>query len=255
MITPPRRAAPRPQAASRRGAQAPVTAPAKPARVSTRKASANDDRVPYDEDTGNTVSIHAALGERLKACRVQAGLTLAEVAERSGFGKSYLSRIENGKKIPPIASLARISDVLGVEPAALLAESGPFDGKPALSDWRGVSVVRHDEKRPTVMGGTAFGYNYLSVGHSSPGRALQAFLFSFPDKVDKYVFFEHEGEEMLHVLSGTLEWQVGVDKYIVHAGDTVHFDSSIPHRGRSLGGPAMALMVMHSPGHTHDELA
>jgi quercetin dioxygenase-like cupin family protein len=84
---------------------------------------------------------------------------------------------------------------------------------------------------------------------------MQAFVFSFPDKVDKYVFFEHQGEELLHVLSGTLEWQVGSDKFIVEAGDTVHFDSSIPHRGHSIGGPASALMVMYSPDHKHDELA
>src|SRR5262245_15341254 len=57
---------------------------------------------------------HVQLGQRLKQRRVDAGLTLAGLAERAGFGKAYLSRIENGKKVPPIGTLARIADVLGI---------------------------------------------------------------------------------------------------------------------------------------------
>ncbi len=234
MIT--RRARPRPSA--------------EPLRTRTSATGSAPVRAPATD----VASVHPALGERLREHRTAANLTLAEVAERSGFGKAYLSRIENGQKVPPIASLARICAVLGVEPATLLAESGSAHEAAQKSSWRGVSVVRHGDRRPTVLGGTAFGYNYLSVG-ATQGRAMQAFIFSFPDKVDKYVFFEHQGEELLHVLSGTLEWQVGSEKFVVEAGDTVHFDSSIPHRGHSVAGPATALMVMYSPDHRHDEVA
>jgi transcriptional regulator with XRE-family HTH domain len=184
---------------------------------------------------------HIALGARLKQRRLDAGMTLAELAERAGFGKAYLSRIENGKKIPPIGTLSRITDVLGIEAASLLTETGH-------TAWRGVSVVKKTDKRPTVMGGSQFGYDYLALTDATSGRALQPFLFSFPDKVDKFVFFEHEGEELIHVLTGRVEWQVGVDKFILEPGDTIHFDSRIPHRGHSLSGSATALVVMFSPG-------
>jgi transcriptional regulator with XRE-family HTH domain len=203
--------------------------------------------------TGEAASVHKALGKKLRLHRMQAGLSLTEVAERSGFGKAYLSRIEHGSKVPPIATLARIASALGLEPATLLAESGSPVLQP--TDWRGVSVVRRDEQRPTVLGGTAFGYNYLSVGDSSPGRALQAFVFSFPEEIDKYVFFEHDGEELLHILTGRLEWQVGMDKFILEAGDTIHFDSRIPHRGRSLEGPATAFAVMFATTRDSSDLA
>ena len=189
---------------------------------------------PKDEET------HVALGARLKQRRLEANLTLAELAEQAGFGKAYLSRIENGKKIPPIGTLSRITDVLGIEAASLLTENGH-------TAWRGVSVVKKTDKRPTVMGGSQFGYDYFALTDSTTGRALQPFLFSFPDKVDKFVFFEHEGEEMMHVLTGRVEWQVGMDKFILEPGDTIHFDSRIPHRGHSLSGPATALVVMYSP--------
>ena len=207
----------------------------------SRKASA--------EGAGGDVAAHVSLGARLKEHRLQAGLTLADLAERAGFGKAYLSRIENGKKVPPIGTLARIADVFGIEAASLLTEAG------RTTAWNGVSVVTKSEKRPTVMGGSAFGYDYLALTDATEGRALQPFLFSFPDKVDKFVFFEHEGEEMMHVLSGRVEWQVGINKYVLEPGDTIHFDSRIPHRGRSLAGPATALVVMYSPARSSANLA
>ncbi|WP_431113189.1 helix-turn-helix domain-containing protein [Variovorax paradoxus] len=196
------------------------------------------------------VPAHVELGVRLRQRRLEAGLTLAALADEAGFGKAYLSRIENGKKVPPIGSLARIAGVLGIEAASLLT-----DNTRAQQSWRGVSLVKRADKRPTVMGGSAFGYDYLSLTDATTGRALQPFLFTFPDKVDKFVFFEHEGEEMMHVLTGRVEWQVGMDKFILEPGDTLHFDSRIPHRGHALVGPATALVVIYSPAGCDGNLA
>ncbi|MCI2810845.1 helix-turn-helix domain-containing protein [Eoetvoesiella caeni] len=190
------------------------------------------------------------LGKRLRKHRLAAGLTLEKLAGLSGFNKGYLSRIENGKKVPPIATLARLAGPLGIEVASLLSEPG---GR--KSAWRGVSVVRHGEKRPTILGGSAFGYDYFALSNAGTSQVLQAFLFSFPEAIDKYVFFEHEGEEILHVLTGRIEWQVGMHKYELGPGDTVHFDARMPHRGHSLSGGATALVVMYSPTGTNDSLA
>ncbi len=205
-------------------------------------------KIPASEDTSEGTHSPAEIGRRVREHRQAAGLTLAALAQGAGFGKAYLSRIENGKKVPPIGTLARIAEVLGIEAASLLAKPGT-----EAVDWRGISLVRKSEKRETVMGGSAFGYNYFALTNATQGRALQPFLFTFPAEVDKFVFFQHEGEEMLHVLTGRIEWQVGMDKYILEPGDTLHFDSRMPHRGHSLSGPATALVVMYSaPGNEAD---
>lgn len=189
------------------------------------------------------------IGEQLRRHRRAAGLTLTDLASRVGFDKGYLSRIENGKKVPPIATLSRLAGALGIEAASLLTPSHTGD------TWRGVSVVRHNEKRPTVLGGTTFGYDYFALSNAKPTQALQPFLFSFPEKIDKYVFFQHDGEELLYVLTGNIEWHIGRQKYLLEAGDTIHFDSRIPHRGRSLSGKATALVVMYSPAGSDENLA
>lgn len=189
------------------------------------------------------------LGARLRQHRHAAGLTLADLSARVELDKGYLSRIENGKKVPPLATLSRLASALDIEAASLLMPSRPSN------TWRGTSVVRHDEKRPTVLGGSTFGYDYFALSNAKPTQALQPFLFSFPDQIDKYVFFQHDGEELLHVLTGTIEWHVGRQKFILEAGDTIHFDSRIPHRGHSLSGKATALVVIYSPTGLNDNLA
>ena len=61
------------------------------------------------------------------------------------------------------------------------------------------------------------------------------------------MFFEHEGEEFLFVLKGRVEWQAGSEKVILNPGDSIYFESRLPHRGRALDGEATALVVTYSP--------
>ncbi len=58
----------------------------------------------------------ATIGPALTALRRKAGFSIAEVAGRANVGKSQLSRYENGRDLPRFESLARILDVLGIEP-------------------------------------------------------------------------------------------------------------------------------------------
>jgi len=188
------------------------------------------------------------LGRRLREHRLAQGLTLEGLAGKAGFDKGYLSRIENGKKVPPIATLSRLA-------AALNTDISSFLSRARHATRKGVSIVRHTEKRPTVLGGSAFGYDYFALSDATEAHALQPFLFSFPAEVDKFTFFQHEGEEMLYVLTGRIEWQVGMEKYVLEAGDAIHFDSRMPHRGHSLSGEATALVVMYSPESSRENLA
>ena len=60
------------------------------------------------------------LGARLLRLRTERAVTLDQLAERTGFSKGYLSRIENGKKTPPLGTLARVAKALGTQLNALL---------------------------------------------------------------------------------------------------------------------------------------
>ena len=185
--------------------------------------------------------VERIIGERISELRARRGMTLDQLSGATGFTKGYLSKIEHSKKVPPIGSLSRIAQAFKADLTQLLQTA------PAQPGDRVFCVVRAAERRPVVRGGTAFGYDYVSLADTQPGKKMEPFLFTFPSAIDKYVFFEHEGEEFLFVLTGKVEWQAGGDKLILEPGDSVYFDARLPHRGRGIEGEASALVVVYSP--------
>jgi mannose-6-phosphate isomerase-like protein (cupin superfamily)/DNA-binding XRE family transcriptional regulator len=186
------------------------------------------------------------IGHRVRELRLNADRTLDWLADQTGFTKGYLSRIENGKKTPPIATLARIAEAFGVGLATLVRSSRDQPAA-AAGDAPMYSVVRHRQRPRVVRGGTAFGYDYVSLSRPTALRRMEPFLFTFPREIDKTVFFEHEGEEFVFILTGQVEWRMGHEKLVLQAGDSVHFDARLPHRGRALKGDATALVVVYAP--------
>lgn len=178
------------------------------------------------------------IGDHLKALRAARGMTLDRLAAATGLTKSYLSKIQNSHKLPPIATLSRIAQALGTG-------IGSFFGD-ILASGEGASVVRKHERLPVVRGGTAFGYDYVSLAHQRLSKRMEPFVFTFPSKIDRHVFFDHGGEEFVFILSGKVIFQVGDERWALEKGDSIYFDSAIPHRGWSVGRDATALVVIHA---------
>jgi len=179
------------------------------------------------------------LGEHLKALRAARGMTLDRLAAATGLTKSYLSKIQNSRKLPPIATLSRIAQALGTG-------IGSFFGD-ILEAREGASIVRKDERLNVVRGGTAFGYDYVSLAHKRLSKRMEPFVFTFPSKIDRHVFFDHGGEEFVFILSGKVIFQVGDERWTLKEGDSIYFDAAIPHRGWSVGrDDAKALVVVHA---------
>jgi transcriptional regulator with XRE-family HTH domain len=179
-----------------------------------------------------------SLGDHLRVLRHARGMTLDRLATATGLTKSYLSKIQNSRKLPPIATLSRIAQALGTG-------IGSFFGD-ILEAREGPSVVRRNERLPVVRGGTAFGYDYVSLAHKRLSKRMEPFVFTFPSKIDRHVFFDHGGEEFVFILTGTVEFQVGDERWRLEEGDSIYFDAAIPHRGWSVGRDAKALVVVHA---------
>lgn len=182
----------------------------------------------------------------MRLLRKAHAITLDRLAERTDFTKSYLSKIENGLKVPPIGSLARISQALGADIALFFQKGDAFDVGADLDP--GVSCVRVGERQSVMRGGTSFGYDYESLAHKKLRKHMEPFMMIFPSHISKEVFFEHEGEEFIFVLSGRVEFMAGKQKFLLEPGDSLYIDSALPHRGRSLGDEAKALVVIFRPG-------
>ena len=195
-----------------------------------------------------------AVCRRLRALRTDRNLTLDALAELSGFTKGYLSKIENGKKAPPIASLARIGRALGEDLSYFFLEEEIAQN--AGQDDSRISVVHRWERKPVTRGGSAFGYDYVSLAHKRAHKLMDPFIFTFPSKVDVDQYFQHSGEEFIYVISGQVEFEVMLNgnlrTWTLEAGDCVYFDSNLPHRGYSLEGDAQAMVIVQGTDPHHD---
>ncbi|RZI76683.1 MAG: helix-turn-helix domain-containing protein [Variovorax sp.] len=170
----------------------------------------------------------------LKYLRVQSGMTLEDLSRDSGLTRSYLSKVERGLSTPSIQSALAIAKALGVTVDRLFGEQTQDE---AISIVRGNGAVAGDKD------------SHLSlVAGINSDRAMRAFVVR-PGKTQKRgrIMSHHEGEEILFVLSGKIEMQIGTRRETLNPGDCVQFDSTIPHKLTALTDvPASALVVIAS---------
>ncbi|HVS95150.1 MAG TPA: helix-turn-helix transcriptional regulator [Puia sp.] len=62
----------------------------------------------------------SAFGRRLSQLREERGLSIAELASRTGLGSGYIARIEAGQQDIPITVIFVLADGLSVPAARLL---------------------------------------------------------------------------------------------------------------------------------------
>jgi transcriptional regulator with XRE-family HTH domain len=173
----------------------------------------------------------AALGTRLKELRTVREWTLGDLAFRSSLSQAYLSRIESGERQPSLATLFTLARVLEVSVSDLLAVE-PVPGE---------RIVVRAGSVPEQHINDLF---YTSLTGGSRQQRIQAARVRVPPDRQGTERYQHEGEEWLYILSGTLQLQVGELTHVLHAGDVAHFDSSTPHRLAALHGAyAEALLI------------
>jgi transcriptional regulator with XRE-family HTH domain len=179
------------------------------------------------------------LGKRIKEYRVKRELTLQEMEEKTGFTKGYLSKVENTKKAPPISTLIVLAKALGISLSEILGET---------EERNKISLVRKIERQVVARNGTVFGYSYQTLAHKFYKKQMEPYILTLPVKPKQVPLFQHDGEEILFVLEGTMKFFHGDLEFIVEEGDCLYFDASIPHHGICQGKKEVkCLMVIYTP--------
>jgi len=180
----------------------------------------------------------AEIGLKVKQLRKERRLSLLELADKTGFTKGYLSKVENAKRSPPISTLITIAAALGVNLAAIFSDGGTKTS---------ITLVKKSERKRMDRDGTAFGYSYEPLALSYPGRHMEPCILTLPLRPKAQAVFQHKGEELLFVLEGTMRFTHGDREFIVEEGDCVYFDASVPHFGSAAGPKEVkCLMVIYS---------
>ncbi|HUA33083.1 MAG TPA: XRE family transcriptional regulator [Candidatus Binataceae bacterium] len=181
-------------------------------------------------------SAASELGERLGRLRSGRGWTLAELANRSGLSKPYLSRLESGVRQPSLGALLTLARVYET-PLQSLVDTGA-----------------HQQSSPVVIRGSKAniqrgnGLRYRAISSGGALQNLSAVHVTVPRRRRQTKLSQHEGEELLYVLSGKLNLVFDNESHALLPGDAAHFDAHLPHRLNASGETdAEVLLVAYVP--------
>jgi transcriptional regulator with XRE-family HTH domain len=159
------------------------------------------------------------LGERLRAVRRDRGLSIAQLAERTGLTKGFLSQLERDLTSVSLSALARICSALGVRFGDVLDEPpmGAVIRRESAVRW--TEVGNHED---VVLSPPEEQRLNLIESRIPPGVSAGDDVYTFPADV-----------ELIYVLAGALELRLGDEVMTLTAGETFTYSPREPHVWRN----------------------
>ncbi len=184
------------------------------------------------------------IGDKIRQLRELQQVSVEELAERSGSTPDLIAELEAGALVPGLSPLMKIARALGVRLGTFLDD-----------EEQASPVIVRGGQAESVMrfsgGGnpTTSTLDIFSLGAGKKDRHMEPFLVTVhPPKDPDPPLSSHEGEEFLYVLSGEIELCYGAHRHQIAAGDSLYYDSIVPHHIHSLGGvDALMLAVVYAP--------
>ncbi len=245
------------------------------------KAAAEPGGIPADHSV-------TQLGPRLRDFRLRSGLTVRELARQVNVSPSFVSQIENGKSQPSVSTLYAFSQSLNVSVDDLFDESvsgadvvrsalagvalppTPRAVPPARTALHGVTAPAAPTVDPATVWRPSEYANRVSIVHPShrsrldmaagvvwerlaatPEREVAFMQIAYEPGASSSDIGEvscHPGYEYGYVVSGMLEVTIGHEVFTLQAGESLGFDSSIPHTLRNPGNERMlGVWFVHGP--------
>jgi len=181
-----------------------------------------------DETPGPTLApaeLEEALGtviaQRVREYRLQLGLTVGQLAVRSGLSKGMLSKMENAQASPSLATLARLSTALSVPITAF------FRG---LDEEHDVLYVKAGQGMDIQHKGSRAGHRYQILGSMrGPQKRMEPVLVTLMERSEVFPAYQHPGTELIYMLAGKMEYSYGSATYVLEPGDALQFNGEVTH--------------------------
>lgn len=169
----------------------------------------------------DSMSLEATIGVKIRDLRRKLDVTATDLAQSAGLSAGMLSKIEHGQISPSLTTLQSLASALHVPITEL------FSG---FEESRDCSYVRAGQGIRIERRGTKVGHFYDLLGHSLAGPiAVEPYLITLEQDALPYTAFQHEGLELLYMLSGKVRYRHVDRSYLLEPGDTLFFDSSGSH--------------------------
>jgi transcriptional regulator with XRE-family HTH domain len=176
------------------------------------------------------------LGARLRAERELRGLSQRELARRVGLSASLISQIETGQTKPSVGTLYAVVTELGLSIDSLFRgddDEAPA-GKPAAPAHAaaplGSARPVHPGERSHIDLASGVRWERLTGEHEVGVDFLRVVYEPGGASTSDGSLMRHAGREYGIVLSGRLTVQLGFERHDLDPGDSIAFDSTLPHR-------------------------
>ncbi|MBN2231615.1 MAG: helix-turn-helix transcriptional regulator [Deltaproteobacteria bacterium] len=187
-------------------------------------------------------AVHEGLriGEKIRRVREEQGLTLEQLAEKTGFSVDLLQQIEVEEITPPLGTVMRLSKALNTVMSTIISSDGPD---------RQYCVLRvADQKTAPLPQGKTGDHSYIPLSAALRDRHMDAFIVKLnPASRKTLAPAVHEGEEFIYVLDGEVKAVIGSREEVLGIGDTIYLKSSASHIvTTNIDQPALILAVLYS---------
>jgi transcriptional regulator with XRE-family HTH domain len=179
------------------------------------------------------------VASRIRALREAMGLSLRDLAERSGVSAPMLSQVERGETSPTLAVAGKIASGLELTLSQLLR----------LDEGQNVVVSRAGERRRSERSG----HRFEELTPPLPGLRADVSLHSLMPSATTGgradpPMHEPGSRETAVVLTGTLALTVDGTRYELRAGDSVTFDADLPHHFENEGEELTRFLAVIAAG-------
>jgi len=189
--------------------------------------------------TATDRSLYDAVGQAVKAGRVRAELTLAQLSAASGVSPAMISKIERGDVSASLASLNALAAAMDTPVINFFAATAGQTEVSFVKAGQGVAVHRS---------GSTYGHDYQLIGRSrSDGIEVEAYLITLKDHDAIIPLFHQPGcVEFIQVISGDMSYHCGNQSYEMAPGDTLTFEAGAPHGPTVLKTPEVVFLTVAS---------
>ena len=175
--------------------------------------------------------------------RLERGLIAAEVAARAGVSPSFLSQVERGHAHPSLKVLIRLASGLEVSVTDLVTENDAVSEARPGRRQPTATVVRSTERKILRRSG---GPEYQLLSPDLTGQ-IEMILVELAPGQSSGADISHEGEEQIMVIEGTVVMRVDSETYELNRGDSIRFDSGLPHGSANLSARPATFLSAATP--------
>jgi len=173
------------------------------------------------------------IAERLKGLRDALELSEKEMGSVCGISTEEYTAYENGNKDIPVSLLHCIANKYGVELTSLLfGEDAHMKAYFLTRKGQGMAMERTKA------------YKYQSLAAGFKNRKADPFIVSVEPNDKPIHQNSHSGQEFNMVLEGRMLLNMNGKELILEEGDSIYFDSNLPHGMKALDGKAVKFLAM-----------